>query len=117
MNRLEVPLEFAAVRIERNDGVTKEVVSLAIEAVIIAGGAAEDCVEETALRVYRHVEAPIVHAGAILPAISRPGVIAHFTRLRYGMKFPNLRTRARVVCARVARWTGCRLLAYICADK
>src|SRR5262245_42857878 len=117
MNCLEVPLEFSRIRIKRNDGITKEAISLAIETVVVAGGAAEYGVEQTALRIHCHIEAPIVHARTILPTVGRPGLIAHFTRLRYGMKSPNLRARSRVVCAGIARRTGRWLLPYVCADE
>src|SRR2546425_8888680 len=117
MHNLEVPFELAGHGVERNDGIAEEVVALAIESVVIARWAAEDGVERAAFRIQRHVEAPVVRAGAILPAVGRPGVVAGLAGLRDGMKFPNLRTRARIVGARVAGLPRCRLLRDICADE
>src|SRR5262245_15758041 len=117
MNRLEVPLEFAGRGIERNDGIAEKVVPFAIEAVVVAGGAAVYGVKNAALRIDRHVKAPMIRARTIFPAIGRPRVVAGFTGLRHGTKFPKLRARARVVCASVARRAGRRLFSHVGADE
>ena len=49
-DRLEVPLQLSGHCIERDDGVAEQIVAFAIEAVVVAGGAAEDAVERAALR-------------------------------------------------------------------
>src|SRR4030095_5452945 len=104
MDRLEMPLELSGRGIERDDRISKEVVTLSIEAIVITGWTAEDRVESAALRVHRHVEAPIVRACAILPAIGRPRVVAGFAWLRDRMKFPNFDAVARGGCACVGCW-------------
>src|SRR5215470_9152348 len=106
MHGLEVPLEFPASGVQRDNGISEEVVALAIESVIVTGGTSEHGVQNAALGVHGHIEAPVVDACAILPALGRPRVVAGFTRLRNGMKFPNLCACTRVICACVARRAG-----------
>src|SRR5262245_54047768 len=117
MDRLEIPFEFAGSRFKRHDGIAEEVVSFSIETVIITGRAAEDGVENASLRVYRHVEAPIVCACSILPPIAWPRVVARFAWLRNRMEFPNLCACACIECTRVARRAGGWLFADVCADE
>src|SRR5262249_22341368 len=103
MHGLEVPLEFPGSGVERDNGISEEVVALAIEPVIVAGGTSEHGVQKAALGVQGHIEAPVVDACAILPTLRRPRVVAGFTSLRNGMKFPNLCAGACVIRACVAR--------------
>src|SRR5689334_6198024 len=113
MHGLEVPLEFPAGGVQRDNGISEEVVALALESVIVAGGTSEDGIQNAALGVHRHIEAPVVDACAILPALGRPRVVAGFTSLWNGMKFPNLCAGACVIRACVARGPRCRLLANV----
>src|SRR5262245_47297681 len=117
MYGLEVPLEFSGHCVECYHRVAKEVVTFPVKTVVVTRGAAEYCVENASFTVDRHVEAPVVCASAIFPSIGRPGFIADFTCLRHGMKFPNLRSRARIICAGVPGLSGCRLLRHIRADE
>ena len=69
MHGLEIPFELAGRCIECNDGIAEEIISFAVETVVVARRTAEDRVDGVALRIHTHVEAPVVRARAILPAI------------------------------------------------
>src|SRR5262249_8348079 len=72
---------------------------------VIACRRAEDGVERVPLGVDRHVEAPVIHAGAVLPTVFGPCFISSFSSLRDGMKLPDLFAAARVIGTSVSRLT------------
>jgi len=117
MHSLEKPFHLARVCVQSDQRIAVQIVALAIEAIIIAGWASERGVEQAALGIHRHVEAPVVNASAILPSVLRPGVVTGLARPRDRVKIPNRRARTRIVSARVARFPGSRLFGNICADE
>ena len=102
VHSLEIPLQLSGLCLERDDRISEEIVSFAVAAVVVAGRTAKHGVEKTALGVERHVEAPVVDAGAVLPAVAVPRIVADFAGLGHRMEFPDLLAGERVEGARVA---------------
>src|SRR5260370_21697519 len=117
MHGLEIPFHLAGVDVECHDGITEQVVAFTIAAVEIAGRAAIRGVKSFARLIDSHGEAPVVDAGAILPAAGRPGLIARLAGAWHGVELPQLGAGARVVSARIAGSPTGRLLSNVLADK
>src|ERR1700730_6759926 len=90
---LEVPLQFARLRVERNRCVAEEVIAGPIAAVVIHARAADRHVDDASLLVDGKSERPDVVARSILPTVILPRVIADFAGERNGVKVPQLLSR------------------------
>ena len=94
-SELEVPLQFSAVGIERDQRVGVEVVALAHLSVPIRTGVSRAPVNQ--------VQIGIVGAGdpsrgrAALPTVTRPGFVARLSRARDGPEAPGPLTRLGVI--------------------
>ena len=99
---LEVPLQLARLRVERDRRVAEQVVAGPIAAVVVHARTADRHVDEAALLVDGQRERPDVVAGAILPAVVAPRVVADFAGQGNGVEVPHLLARARVVGVHVA---------------
>ena len=99
---LEVPLQLAGQRVERDGRVAEQVVAGPIAAVVVHARTADRHVDEAALLIDGQRERPDVVAGAILPAVVAPGVVTDFAGPRDGVEVPQLLARARVVGVHVA---------------
>ena len=100
MDQLLMPAADAGRRVERDQRVGVEVGPGPIAAVEVVRRRAQRQVHQAARLVHAH-RRPDVDAGAPLPGIGRPGVVARLSRPRHGVEPPALparsarRTRAR----------------------
>src|SRR5262252_10287527 len=116
VHRLEIPLELAGVSVNGNDRVAKQVVSRSISSVIVGRRTADGHEERAGLGVNRHVPTPDVGAGAALPTVVEPSIVADFSRLRNSVKRPDGLAGERIISARIARRADGQL-AYTCAQE
>src|ERR1700693_6577782 len=105
MNGLEMPLVFARYGVHRDHRISEQVHAFSISAIVIRRWGRYRQIHNAALLIHRLVEAPYVGAGAVLPTVAIPGVVARFARLWHRMKVPQLRSRAGIVSAPIARRT------------
>src|SRR6266567_2859902 len=70
---------------------------MAVATPVIGVGPAKRGVDDAALGIDGERETPVVHAGAVLPTVAFPCLMAGLAWSRYRMKLPHLRTGARVV--------------------
>ena len=109
MHELEVPEILAGVGVGRDEARAEQVVALAIAAELIDRRRAERHVDDAALRVDGD-EAPDVDAGAVLPAVARPGVVVLLAGSRDRMERPDQLAGVHVPRADVARRPERRIL-------
>ena len=88
MHHLEVPFQFAGERIDGDQRRAEQIRARAVAAPIVGGRLAEGHVEDAALGVDRE-EAPDVRAGAVLPVVALPGVVAGLAGARDGVERPE----------------------------
>src|SRR5512141_3002672 len=117
MNSLEVPLHLSGVNIKSHNGVTEQVIALAVESVEVAGRAPEGGVEGVGLLIHGHIKAPVIRSGAVFPLVSGPGIVTRLAGPRDGVKFPLLGAGAGVVGSGIAGLAGGGLLGHVGADE
>src|SRR5277367_2470658 len=93
---LEVPQIFSGSRIERQQTIRKQVVSLAIRAVVVVGWRANREIGNPTLLIQRKFS-PYVGTADIQPCILGPSVVTQFSRMRDGVKLPDQIPTAHVV--------------------
>jgi len=103
-----VPLQCARLRVERHRRVAEQVVAGPVAAVVVHAGTADRQIDEAALFVHGQRERPHVVAGAILPAVVAPRVVARFAGAGNGVEVPYLLAAARVVGVHVALFPPAR---------
>ena len=75
-NGLEIPLHFSGLGIQRDQSVAEQIRARAVAAVEVRARPADGIVDDAVLFVDRERESPDVVAGAILPAVLGPGIVA-----------------------------------------
>src|SRR5437016_3912254 len=102
MRDLEMPLHFSGRGIERNHGTAEEIRARPVSAVVVVRSRGIVRGEDNAaLRIERHRESPLRGTRSVFIALVAPGVGARVARLLWdGPELPDLRSRARVECAR-----------------
>src|SRR5262245_24640136 len=95
MDRLKVPDPFAGGGVQRQDAITKQVISFSITSVRVRGGRCQWDEDHPALMIDTQ-DGPRVHTSAILPGVSLPSVMAELARLGNSMELPDQLARARI---------------------
>src|SRR5260370_28375154 len=88
-----------------------------IYAAVYSVGPAKRGVDDAALIIDGERETPVVHAGAVLPTVAFPCLVAGLARSRHRMKLPHSRAGARIVTACVSGLAYRRGFACIRADQ
>ena len=101
MDELLKPFQLAGGGVERDQAVAVEIVAVTVRAIEVRSGRAQRNIGDSARNVHRD-EAPGVGAGAILPAIGRPRIVAGLTGTRHGVERPHQLAGASVPGADVA---------------
>src|SRR5580700_6997822 len=99
MDGLKMPFILAGDCIHGHHGIGEQVVARAVTTPVIRGRAAERHIYDAAFFIHGHVPAPDVDAGAFLPAVVEPGLVARFAGTRNGVKLPELAASASIVGA------------------
>src|ERR1700733_2337788 len=97
---LEVPFQLSGIQVDRDHGVGIKVIALAHIAVEIGRGIADAPIEQVQLRIVATREPG--RPAAMLPGVISPGISAGFTRLRYGVKSPQMLAGFCVECGQKA---------------
>src|SRR5262249_50768332 len=95
MDYLVVPGELSRLRVDRRQRVGVKVVAFAVAAETIVGRRRDRQKHEPSLLVHGHFR-PDVHAGALFPRVSGPGVVSGLAGLRDGVEAPDELSRAGV---------------------
>src|SRR5438552_18337922 len=88
MHDLVVPDELSRERLQRHQGIAKEVLSFPVAAIRIIRRRVQGDVQNTALLIAAQ-NGPRVRPAAALPGISLPAVVTHLSRLRYAVEPPH----------------------------
>src|SRR5262245_24629286 len=102
MYGLEMPQAFAGLRVESDQTVAEEIVSLAVAAVKIEARRSERNIGDAALFIDGHL-APVVDAAGGFIELLRPGVITELAGMRDRVKNPCKLAGPDVVGMNVAR--------------
>src|SRR5215472_2038470 len=102
VNHLEMPNALAGARVEREDTIAEQVVTLAIGAIEIVCGRAGGEIDEAALFVHRHISPGIV-AAYVFPSVLWIRFVAEFAGVRHGVKLPYEFAGNDIVSANIAR--------------
>src|SRR6185437_4230343 len=100
MDSLEVPDEFASAGVDSHERVTEKIRTFAVRGIEVRSRRAKRKKEQAAFNINAH-ESPDVGAGAILPGIRLPSIVAGFARVRHGVEAPDEFAGARVESANV----------------
>src|SRR5580693_4071546 len=100
-----MPQSLAGIRLERQQGISEQIVADAIRSIEIERGGSGGNKYQAALFIQSH-PGPIVGGAAIFPCIFRPSVVTEFAGMRKGMKAPANLPGAHVKRADVAGRRG-----------
>ncbi len=101
VDHLEIPEQFSGGSLCGDDGRAKEVVAGPICSDAIVVRSSKRHVDDAPLLIDRHVT-PDVDAGALLPAVATPGVVACFSRAWHRVERPYQLPGMYVPCARIS---------------
>ena len=100
-DRLEMPLAFARLAVERNEALGEQVVPQPVAAVPVVGRRAEGQIDEPEVFV-RGDQRPHVRVARVLPGIVLPGLVPELPRLRNRVEGPAQLASHRIEAADVS---------------
>src|SRR5579872_2269720 len=95
-HELEIPFQFAGVRVESDRAIRVQVVTPPRVAVPIGRGVSRAPNDKVLLHIERSCHP--CRSPACLPRGTRPGLASRLSRLRYGPEAPTPLARGRIVC-------------------